>query len=68
MKRMQVLRMNDVIGKLGMSRSTIYERINPASKRYDATFPKPFKLGLSAIGWLEQDIDAWLKAKSDNCG
>ncbi|WP_329601760.1 helix-turn-helix transcriptional regulator [Plesiomonas shigelloides] len=46
----------------------MYERINPASKRYDATFPKPFKLGLSAIGWLEQDIDAWLKAKTDNCG
>lgn len=56
----KVLRLKDLISKLGMARSTIYDRANPKSPRYDSTFPKPIKLGLSAIGWLEHEVDAWL--------
>lgn len=56
----KVLRIKDLINKLGMARSTIYDRVNPKSPRYDSTFPKPVKLGLSAIGWLEHEVDAWV--------
>jgi prophage regulatory protein len=47
----------------GIGRSTIYEKINPKSKRYDESFPRPIKLSLSAVGWFEQDVIAWLDSK-----
>ncbi|APJ16725.1 AlpA family transcriptional regulator (plasmid) [Aeromonas sp. BC14] len=56
----KVLRIKDLMKKIGMARSTIYDRINPMSPRYDSSFPKPIKLGLSAVGWLEHEVDAWL--------
>lgn len=56
----KVLRIKDLISTVGMARSTIYDRFNPKSPRYDSSFPKPIKLGLSAIGWLEHEVDEWL--------
>ncbi|MFM5781507.1 helix-turn-helix transcriptional regulator [Aeromonas caviae] len=58
----KVLRIKDLISKVGMARSTIYDRLNPKSPRYDSRFPKPIKLGLSAIGWLEHEVDAWIES------
>ncbi|WP_129505044.1 AlpA family phage regulatory protein [Aeromonas veronii] len=36
----KVLRIKDLMSKIGMARSTIYDRINPKSPRYDSSFPK----------------------------
>jgi prophage regulatory protein len=47
--------------RLGLSRSTIYDRINPKSPRYDPTFPKPIRLGGGAVGWLAHEVDDWLR-------
>ncbi|MBW3781475.1 AlpA family phage regulatory protein [Aeromonas veronii] len=60
-KTIKVLRIKDLMRKIGMARSTIYDRINPKSPRYDSSFPKPIKLGLSAVGWLEHEINAWVE-------
>ena len=57
----KVLRIKDLMSKIGMARTTIYDRINPKSPRYDSSFPKPIKLGLSAVGWLEHEINAWVE-------
>ncbi|EJO6531955.1 AlpA family phage regulatory protein, partial [Salmonella enterica subsp. enterica serovar Typhimurium] len=35
----KILRLSTVIDKTGLSRSTIYDWINPKSPRYDPTFP-----------------------------
>jgi prophage regulatory protein len=62
----KVLRLKQVQEKIGLSRSTIYERINPNSSRYDPSFPKPIKLNkhavssIGAVGWLEAELDKWL--------
>lgn len=56
--------MNDVIQKTGLARSTIYDRLNNKSPRYDDSFPKPIKIGLSAVGWLEHEINAWILDKA----
>lgn len=53
-------RRRDLESRLRLSRSTIYDKINPKSPRYDATFPKPIRLGGGAVGWLTHEIDAWL--------
>ncbi len=53
--RLCILRRREVEARTGLSRSTIYLRI--ASR----TFPTPITLGGRAVGWLEQEIEAWLQ-------
>ena len=57
-----ILRRRELEARVGLSRSTIYDKINPASSRYDAAFPKPIKLGIgSAVGWVEGEVESWLR-------
>lgn len=58
--QMTMLRMKHLLTKLGISRSSIYEKINPKSPRYDPAFPKPIKLGSSTVAWVESEIDQWI--------
>ncbi|HHS9481920.1 hypothetical protein CF033_24170 [Klebsiella michiganensis] len=60
MQTVKILRIREVVNKLGIARSTIYDWINPKSPRYDATFPKQRRLGMQSVGWLETELDAWL--------
>lgn len=60
---LKVLRIRQVTDRTGLSRSAIYDRLNPRSPRYDSTFPRPMKLGLSAIGWLEDSINEWIESR-----
>jgi len=56
----QILRMPDLIAKVGMSRPTI-DRLARAG-----AFPKPIPLGKGtrALGWFEHEIDAWLDERA----
>jgi len=45
---------------LSVSRSTVYNWMNPKSKYYRPEFPKPIKISTSAIGWLESDIQGFI--------
>ncbi|WP_351189847.1 AlpA family phage regulatory protein [Shewanella sp. TB4-MNA-CIBAN-0142] len=56
----QVIRLKDVILITGLSRSTIYAKQNPKSKWFDPLFPKKISLGARAVGWLKQELEAWL--------
>ncbi len=62
-----VLRLRKVVERLGISRSTIYDWMNPRSPRHDPTFPLPIKLSGSsnrgAVGWLESDICWWIDSR-----
>lgn len=60
---LRVLRIRQVQERTGLSRSTIYDRLNPNSPRYDSAFPRPMKIGLSAVGWLESNINQWIESK-----
>lgn len=55
-----ILRLKKLKEKMGISSSTIYNKLNPRSKYFDEMFPKPIRLGLSSVGWLESEVDAWL--------
>lgn len=61
--RSKVLRLKRMKEKTGISGSSIYNKLNPRSKYYDATFPKPIRLGLGAVGWFEAEVDAWLASR-----
>ncbi|HEY4011369.1 MAG TPA: AlpA family transcriptional regulator [Acidobacteriaceae bacterium] len=49
-----ILRLTGVKERTGLSRSSIYLKIN------QKTFPKPVALGARAVGWRESDINAWI--------
>lgn len=65
-----ILRRKQVQARTGLSRSTIYARLNPKSPTYDPTFPKPIDLGLGMknppVGWIEAEVEAWLSAQIEN--
>lgn len=50
----QILRLKEVVSKVGLSRTTIYRLISKKA------FPKQIKLGERSSGWLSAEIDAWL--------
>ncbi|PHI31280.1 helix-turn-helix transcriptional regulator [Budvicia aquatica] len=56
----KILRLRDVVQKIGVARSTIYDWINPKSPRYDPTFPRQIPLGKKSVGWLESALNEWL--------
>lgn len=62
----RIVRLSEVTMMLGLSRSTIYDKLNTRSRRYDASFPKPLKLGQSAIGWPLSAISMWIDTRSTN--
>lgn len=56
-----IIRLNTLLGLVGVSRSTVYNRINPKSKYYDPMFPKPVRLGTKAVGWILADVYAYIE-------
>ncbi len=54
---MNILRIKATIAKTGVPRATIYLYMKTG------TFPKPIKLGMRSVGWIEAELDDWLKAR-----
>jgi prophage regulatory protein len=50
-----ILRLPAVKARTGLSRSTIYDRVQKKQ------FPRPVSLGVRAVGWVESEIDEWLR-------
>lgn len=65
-KAQVILRRKQVEARTGLARSTIYDRMNPRSKRYDKDFPKSVRLvsngnqNAKAVGWVESEISRWM--------
>lgn len=53
-RRSRVLRLHQVVDAVGLSKATIY-RLAKSGK-----FPKPFKIGIAAVGWDEAEIEFWI--------
>lgn len=58
-----ILRRKQVEARTGLSRSAIYDKLNPKSPRHDQTFPVQVRLGMDAVGWLESEVDAWILSR-----
>lgn len=58
-----ILRLKQVMERTGLSRSTIYDRIQPSSPRHDPSFPRQISLGGDAVGWVDTELDAWLQRR-----
>lgn len=60
----RILRMPELTMILGISRSSIYEKLNPKSRYYDADFPRPVRLGAASVGWQSTAVEAWITSRS----
>ena len=54
--RVRFLRLPEVLARTGLSRSTIYVRLE------QGRFPRPVSLGARAVGWIEAEVDEWTRA------
>jgi len=56
----RLLRRKQVEQAIGLSRSTIYARLDPKSRHYDPDFPKPIKLGSTSIAFIESEVQEYI--------
>jgi prophage regulatory protein len=59
-KPIRVLNIKSLCSKVGRSRASIYNWMNPKSPHYLPRFPKPIRIGIRSVGWLENEIDDYL--------
>ena len=57
MENSNLLRLQQVINRTGLGRSSIYSM---ASK---GEFPKPIKIGLRSSAWLENEVRDWIRER-----
>ena len=55
--QVRFLRLPEVLARTGLSRSTIYVRLG------QGRFPRPVSLGARAVGWIESEVDEWIRAR-----
>ena len=53
---MQILRLPEVIKRTGLSRSTLYTLIK------EGKFKAPLPLGKRCVGWLDTDVDSFIRS------
>ncbi|WP_342357767.1 helix-turn-helix transcriptional regulator [Pseudomonas syringae] len=67
-----IVRMKRLKQMIPIGRATFYDWMNPASPRYDPTFPRPIRLSSSAkggaVGWLESEVVKWIESRISQNG
>jgi prophage regulatory protein len=63
----RLIRLNEVMGRTGYGRTSIYRKME------DGSFPKSVKLGnpledpnafdCRAVAWIEDDVDQWIESR-----
>lgn len=62
-----LIRLPAVRALVGLSRSSIYGRLDPSSRYYDRTFPRPVHLSPlrnGAVAWRHDEIVAWCESRA----
>ncbi|OAN88970.1 hypothetical protein A8B84_10350 [Marinobacter sp. EhC06] len=55
----RILRRPEVISMVGLRTTKLYELIA------EGRFPKPIKLSVRSVGWLESEVQAWIKEQAE---
>lgn len=61
-----LIRLPQVQARIGLCRSSIYDRMDEKSPCFDPSFPKPIKLGNrknTPIAWVESEVVAWIESR-----
>ena len=62
----QLINIHQVVGIVGVARSTIYAMMDEFSPYYDPTFPKKVKITQKRIGWSAWEINQWIETKLES--
>ena len=54
------LRIDEVLERTGLGRTSIYNRMNPSHPDFDRTFPERFTVGRRAVRFLESHLEQWI--------
>jgi prophage regulatory protein len=54
---MKLIKLKAVMDCTGLARSTVYKFIA------EGRFPKPVKLGVRMVAWVEAEVLAWIEAR-----
>ncbi|MEZ1439773.1 AlpA family phage regulatory protein [Pseudomonas shirazica] len=64
----QIIRLSQLTKMLSISRSCVYDWMNPKSPRHDPSFPKQIHLtgrtSGGAVGWRLESIIAWIESRN----
>ena len=56
-REMRLLRMPEVVKRTGISRATIYRRIEAGD------FPRQCQISENVVGWPEHQVTEWIKSR-----
>ena len=54
-----IWRLPEVMGRTGLSRSTIYHKMSLDE------FPHSINLGIRSVGWVSDDVEQWIQDRID---
>ena len=57
MEAINIIRLNEVTKSTGLGRATIYKYMK------NGIFPKTVSLGDRSVGWVENEVQAWILAR-----
>ncbi|SAI72933.1 Predicted transcriptional regulator [Bordetella ansorpii] len=63
MKGQVLLHCPEVQALTGLSRSSLYERLNPRSPYHDSSFPQPVRVGQSSVRWIPSEVESWVLSR-----
>ena len=61
---MKGLSIAEVASQINSTVPSIYRKLDPSSKYFDAAFPRPRQLGPRRVIWLEEEINSYLRGLS----
>ena len=59
----QVIRLPEVQRITGLSKSTIYAKMDPCSPYHDPDWPKKVNLGPRSVGWYRHEVIEWVETR-----
>ena len=54
-----IMRLPEVMRVICLSRASIYRMVEAGS------FPRQFKIGTAAVGWLRSEVQAWVSERAN---
>ncbi|WP_343724875.1 AlpA family transcriptional regulator [Herbaspirillum huttiense] len=55
-----ILKTKDVLKKTAIGRTTLHRKVKEGS------FPAPIELGPHSVGWVESEVDEWIKERMNS--
>lgn len=62
-RKSRLVRKRELLSRIGIASSTLYDWLNPSSPRFDPSFPRQIKIGKATVAWLEEELELWMQAR-----